>query len=742
MRRNRSFALRLGRGRWRATFGVLAAVLTLGSGAFPSASADAVKAPANPSADAGKSGAEQPAQLPTDPAELRALVEAQLTEAQAALAALAKRPKVAGLTPGEVEGPQQELERLVAVLKRHQSALQELDEATRERQRVEEAARTWQGFPEPPPYSIMLLDGLEDSLFTTAAKRKALESSERLLREEWPKLLAESDAANAAVRRAESAITAAATPAEAARARRSLDLARLVARTAGQKLLMTATARSVTQQRLQAVAAELGLIERQIGLARSQVRFDEEDLAKVLETVQALGQGIRHEAEQLRPDRGAVSGKAQASHGRAGLLNLIASLVELGEDIWRIRYQVFNAKTPEQRREAVKRLEKSRKEIAAWAAFAEDQFTLARADEWALANRLINEAEPSALAQQLGRDELADASRRTRLLESLKGDATHLARRVENWLAEAAAEKAQLDLAERVNLGWEDAAGAAKKLWYTEFFTTEAVVEIDGRKAVTVRGVTVGQSIGALALFLIGYRTAVTLSRPVRRYLVKRRGINADQAEVLRRWLVNLIALLLLMFALYLADIPLTAFAFLGGALAIGVGFGTQTLFRNLISGVLVLLEHKIEVGDIIEVDGITGAVTSVDLRSATVRGFDGTEALIPNSTLLEHKVINWTYSQPLRRREIRVSVAYGAPIRRVLELLTGCAERHGLVLDEPKPLATLADFGDRGLIFCLYFWLDVTAPVSGLQTMSDLRVMIEQSLVEAGIRLTTPPPQ
>jgi hypothetical protein len=136
-------------------------------------------------------------------------------------------------------------------------------------------------------------------------------------------------------------------------------------------------------------------------------------------------------------------------------------------------------------------------------------------------------------------------------------------------------------------------------------------------------------------------------------------------ASVIRRWAMISLAVLLIIFILNLARIPLTVFAFLGGALAIGIGFGTQTIIKNVISGIIILFERKIRVGDIIALGGMTGHVVAVDLRASTVRGFDGVEALVPNSSFLENQVVNWTYSNPRIRREVRIGVAYGSPVRR-----------------------------------------------------------------------------
>ena len=115
-----------------------------------------------------------------------------------------------------------------------------------------------------------------------------------------------------------------------------------------------------------------------------------------------------------------------------------------------------------------------------------------------------------------------------------------------------------------------------------------------------------------------------------------------------------------MLLTLNLARIPLSVFAFLGGALAIGVGFGTQTIIKNFISGMILLVERRVQIGDTIEIDGVSGAVTAVDLRSSTVRSGDGQDTLVPNSVLLEHKVTNWT----LYDRKVRRSVQSGRGVR------------------------------------------------------------------------------
>jgi small-conductance mechanosensitive channel len=171
----------------------------------------------------------------------------------------------------------------------------------------------------------------------------------------------------------------------------------------------------------------------------------------------------------------------------------------------------------------------------------------------------------------------------------------------------------------------------------------------------------------------------------------------------------------------------------------LGIGFGTQTIIKNFISGIIILFERKVRVGDIVALNGITGHVTAIDMRASTVRGFDGIEALVPNSLFLESQVVNWTYSNPRIRREVRVGIAYGSPVRQAAEIVAGCAEDHGLVLEDPKPEVYFEDFGDSALLLTLVFWVEFSPGFNARRVDSDLRFAIEKRLGEAGIAIPFP---
>lgn len=278
-----------------------------------------------------------------------------------------------------------------------------------------------------------------------------------------------------------------------------------------------------------------------------------------------------------------------------------------------------------------------------------------------------------------------------------------------------------------------------KAVWNYELFAIDDLIVVDGREVKTKRSVTVGKSIGAMLILIVGF---MLISRLIKRTLaiaVNKAHLGASKSALIGRWLMFFAAITLIITAFNLVEIPLSAFAFFGGALAIGVGFGTQNILKNLISGVMLLIEKPIRIGDLVEIDGVTGVVTSIGIRFSTIHGAQGTDTLIPNSSLVEHKLVNWTYSTPDVRKEIKITVAYNSNIASVCEILHKVSLEHPAIMHTPTPLVTLEDFGDNGLLFNLQCWMKIQSGLVISQVLSELRMNILAAFNEAGIELPFP---
>ena len=281
---------------------------------------------------------------------------------------------------------------------------------------------------------------------------------------------------------------------------------------------------------------------------------------------------------------------------------------------------------------------------------------------------------------------------------------------------------------------------AARDIWDFELFAIDdALQTADGRRIPVSRSVTVGKTFGAVLIVLAGYWGSRWAVRRVERIAVATGRATPHGAALVRKWLLFLLAAILALVALVTASIPLAAFAFLGGALAIAAGFGLQTLLKNLVSGVMLLIERPLRLGDLVEVDGLRGRVTEIGIRASTIRSVDGLESMIPNSRFIEGNMTNWTYSSPHARQTIAVGVAYGSPLRRVTELLDGIVARHPEVLKQPAPLVYLERYADSAIEFSLSYWVEMTPMHDARRVRSELLLAIDDAFREAGITIPLP---
>jgi potassium-dependent mechanosensitive channel len=308
------------------------------------------------------------------------------------------------------------------------------------------------------------------------------------------------------------------------------------------------------------------------------------------------------------------------------------------------------------------------------------------------------------------------------------------------WAEEEDVRSKHVKAGDQVQHLYVSTADWLKTLWNFEIFAVEDSIVVDGRTITGTRGVTVAKVVQAISIFVIGYLIVALLTKLLMHFAVRSGKLEETGARIARKWILAVFVVILMLIALDVVKIPLTAFAFLGGAIAIGAGFGMQTLLKNLISGVMLLMERPFKPRDIVEVGGIRGEVTDINVRSCTIRDVNGIETLVPNSTFLEQNVTNWTLSNRRVRYTLNIGVAYGSPVRQVADLLLEVAGRHKLVLHEPAPDVLFTDFGDNALLFALYVWLEVGPGCrSGNMILSDLRFMIDTSFAEHGIEIPFP---
>ena len=597
----------------------------------------------------------------------------------------------------------------------------------------------------PAPYNLVEVDALRDRLDDLRAQRAALQSSLASQHGEVEEAIANRTSAIARFnQRRDQASRAPAQDGAEPQAQVQLDS--LQAQIAALEVLQADTLRQRTQARLAALDAPLVLLDRELARVRGHQRLDAPLLARQLKDLEFEARTLTTEITRLeeritqRSTAAVAAGSTRsleldALTGAVTALRELQALVRRQATVWRGRFDYL----------AGTQSLDSRRVLGATLAGALDQLTTQQ--------RSVADRQALLRIELRGRtDEGADGAARAdaqRLLEAQQHKLDALQRleeslRQSSVLLSRLRDDLALDQRPQGMQGWlshglDSAAAGIAAVWQHELFSATESTVVDGRIVTVDYGVTVGKSIGLLVILVIGYWAAGRLSHHGVNLLAQRLQLSAAFAHVIRRWLSTILVLAVVLIVLRLARIPLTAFAFLGGALAIGVGFGTQTIIKNLISGVIILLERKIHVGDTVTIGGMSGTVMTVDFRATTVRGFDGVDAIVPNSQLLENQISNWSGGGPSVRRVVEVGVAYGCDVRHAAELVTACAHDHDAVLDVPAPEVLLSNFASDALVLRLLYWTRLDGTRGGPSVDSDLRFAIELALRQAEIGIAFP---
>jgi potassium-dependent mechanosensitive channel len=208
-------------------------------------------------------------------------------------------------------------------------------------------------------------------------------------------------------------------------------------------------------------------------------------------------------------------------------------------------------------------------------------------------------------------------------------------------------------------------------------------------------------------LAIVAFLVARILSEGIKRSLLVRMGLDRGSQEAISTIISYILATFGCIILLQGAGINLTSLTVLAGVVGIGFGFGLQNLATNFISGLTLLFEHQIRVGDFIEIDNLLGTVENISIRSTIIKTIDGLFVIIPNIKFVETNIINWSYRDPRCRLHIPVGVAYGTDPVLVTEALLVAARMESNVLSHPSPKVWFRGFGDNALNFDLLVWID-----------------------------------
>jgi small-conductance mechanosensitive channel len=252
---------------------------------------------------------------------------------------------------------------------------------------------------------------------------------------------------------------------------------------------------------------------------------------------------------------------------------------------------------------------------------------------------------------------------------------------------------------------------------------------------------TLDITIGNITLFIFSIWLSIQIARIVQTMLEEdildkmdlERGV-PQSISILVKYVLVIIGFFV---AAGAAGMQLDNLAFIFGALGVGIGFGLQDIINNFISGLILLFERPIHIGDNISVGELEGVVRQIGIRSSIIQSYDRSEVVVPNSKLISNEVINWTLSNQMRRLEIQIGVAYGTDMDKAMKILEECARDHKEVLDNPPPYVWFKEFGDSSIEFRLLFFYP---RFDGGQTVrSEVATAIVRAFRKNGITIPFP---
>ncbi len=228
------------------------------------------------------------------------------------------------------------------------------------------------------------------------------------------------------------------------------------------------------------------------------------------------------------------------------------------------------------------------------------------------------------------------------------------------------------------------------------------------------------------------------LGRVLEERLMSAHGMNITLRVMLTKLVRALLILLAVLIVLPAVGIDLTALSVLGGAIGVGIGFGLQKIASNYISGFIILMDRSVTIGDLITVDKYTGQLVKMNSRYIVVRALDGTEALIPNETVITSTVVNQSYTNRNVSVAVPLQISYRSDLDVAMRLMTEVARRHARVLAEPAPAVLIKAFADNGIDLELSVW--VKDPEEGKHNLSsDIYYGVWQEFKTHGIEIPSP---
>ncbi len=659
-----------------------------------------------------------------------------------------------GVSVEDIEKRLLDLRELKSSYERLLTSLSALDKIEKDKLSIEERYENYRtkGMAEKPSYTLTLLDSVHEELSTAERNRKNTGLTVELLRKEIVEHNDRLKAVEKELRHNEEKL-ASTEGREQKQAHWKVDASTILLRhfTA----LVQAKKNEIQKYELEQdlTTLQIALLKEQTAVIKANVAYDDNDLKHQLASIQQKKDDLQKENQRLRTEQEVIERKwlkAQQDIERAPMENQTAIAeaylksrnewrktyqvaLELNEKasllmdrqmiVWQKRYALVNGDAPTGNlKELLEEIEKDIESLGQTLQIQQNYLVNLQTQMSSIESRLEAEGVTAPIQRHFSDQLNAIRKQLERRLEyqSIILAVEQVERRL---LSEIETSLGQLTVRDHLT----DIKEEFVDFWNIEIWAVD-------NQPVTLRKVAM-----ALIILMVGMIVAKFILALVRTRFLLKSQFKETTASAVHKILSYSAYLLVCLFALRMVNIPLTAFAFLGGAVAIGIGFGAQNLINNFISGFIILGERPINIGDLIEVDGVLGMVEEIGARCTRVRTGENIHILVPNSAFLEKNITNWTLSDKKIRTNIVVGVSYGSPVHTVREKLIQAVKQVQRILNRPEPFVLFSEFGDNALIFHVYFWVQINRVIERRQIESDVRFKIDELFAQEGLVIAFP---
>lgn len=678
----------------------------------------------------------------------KSLVSAEATENQQTAQQL-------GITLPQLQERTVKLRELNSVYQRLLTALKKKKILEKEEALLKEKEQTQQqvALSKNPPYSLSFYDTILDKLITDDHKKETailgISLAEKALADARAKL----EESGQDLRKSKEKLGAMEPGEVTGKIRWELELARLKLETAQVIFDLQRTTSQNLSIEVRFAEKNADVTQQNLVWVRKNLHFDNADLEKQIEDINRNRDDLKkRQKDQLRGQMKVETAWLQAQERLANarkktdialakarleaadaereasqqLLEQTEDMLNLlnqQEQVWRNRYALVKGGVDQEKIDAWK------KEIEAGKVKIERAVRLQESYQNSLQPQ-ITSLEKQLSDQGFSKDLRRELENRLGALRTLeRGGVEYLSmlqatlRLNQRLLDEITHKREHVDLWKKLT----ELTGKATNIWDLELWVIDE------------HGVTVKKLAMALIVLIVGFIFFKRIFLFWVRGLLARIHMKETTTAAVEKIINYIVVFLIILFALRVVNMPLTLFTFLGGAVAIGVGFGAQNLINNFISGFIVMAEQPIKIGDLVEIEGMFAMVEEIGARCTRIRTGGNVQILVPNSSFLEKNIINWTLSDKEVRAQVTVGVIYGSPVREVERLMLQVADEHNRVRKAPKPFVLFNDFGDNALIFDLYFWISMNRIMDRRIIESDIRFHIDELFRKAGIVIAFP---